>query len=338
LSRQEDEAGASGKKARSAAALSLAHCNAIGNDGVKALGQRRRDREWRARHRALGARLLERLIDCLASQPRLRRIALRRLFSAHLKEGMLCYVPFADHTILVDPRDDKIALQIMNGRPWQRRKLETAIALLQDAGVLKEAGYFIDVGANIGTQTIYALATHVFAGALAIEPDPDNFAILRRNIEINGLSGRVRLFHGAASASEGEARLTRDRQNFGGHSIEPRMVLSPGTHVTVRTQKLDEIVGHCGLSPSQVGLVKIDVEGHELQVLRGMAGLRAGRVPLMIEFTGGLLGPGRIEEFRAWLAPVYQRAVCLDGKQSPCRPDELALADEQHDLVVWSLP
>jgi FkbM family methyltransferase len=263
---------------------------------------------------------------------------LRRLFSAHLQEGILCYVPFADHTILVDPRDDKIALQIMNGQPWQRRRLETAIALLRDAGALKEAGYFIDVGANIGTQTIYALATNAFAGALAIEPDPDNFRILRRNIEINGLSGRVRLFHGAASASGGEARLMRDRQNFGAHSLEPGMVLSPGAHVTVTAQRLDQILGHCGLSPSQVGLVKVDVEGHELHVLTGMAGLRAERVPLMIEFTGGLLGPGRIEEFRAWLAPVYQRAVCLDGKLSPCRPDELALADEQHDLVVWSLP
>jgi FkbM family methyltransferase len=254
-----------------------------------------------------------------------------------LKEGILCSVPFADHTILVDPRDDKIALRIMNGQPWQRRKLETAIALLLAAGALKKGGFFIDVGANIGTQTIYALATHAFAGAVAIEPDPHNFDILRRNIEINDLSGQVRLFHGAASASEGEARLTRDRQNFGGHSLDPRMVLSPAAHLTVRTQRLDEILGHCGLSPARAGLVKVDVEGHELQVLRGMAGLRAERVPLMIEFTGPLLGPGRIEELRTWLAPAYERVVCLDRKLLPCRPDELALTDGQADLVVWSL-
>jgi FkbM family methyltransferase len=294
--------------------------------------------QWRARRRALERRLLERLFDCVASRPRLLRIALRRLFAAHVRQGVLLYVPFADHTILVDPRDDKIALQIMNGRPWQRRKLETAISLLVAAGALKEAGFFIDVGANIGTQTIYALATQAFAGGLAIEPDPHNFEILRRNLEINGLSHRVRLFHGAASASEGEARLTRDRQNFGGHSLHSGMVLSPAEQVMVRIQKLDDILSHCGLSPSQVGLVKVDVEGHELQVLRGMAGLRAEQIPLMIEFTGRLLGPERIEELRALLAPTYHRVVCLDGNLPPCRPEELALADGQQDLLIWSAP
>jgi FkbM family methyltransferase len=273
----------------------------------------------------------------VASRPRLRRIALRRLFAAHLKEGVLCYVPFADHTILVDPRDDKIALRLMTGQPWQRRKLETAIALVRGAGALNEAGLFIDVGAHIGTQTIYALATNALAGALAIEADPHNFAILRRNIEINGLSGRVRLFHGAASASQSEAQLTRDRQNFGGHSLEPGMVLSPAERVTVRTERLDDILAHCGVGASQVGLVKVDVEGHELQVLRGMSSLRAKRVPLMIEFTGRLLGPGRLEELKAWLVPVYQRVVCLDGDLTPCRPDELTLAGGQHDLLIWSV-
>jgi FkbM family methyltransferase len=291
---------------------------------------------WGARRKALGTRLLERLFDCVAGRPRLRRIALRRLFAARLKEGALCYVPFADHAIFVDPRDDKIALRIMDGRPWQRRKLETAITLLSGAGALKKGGFFIDVGAHIGTQTIYALATAVFDGALAIEADPHNFEILRRNVEINGLSGRVRLFQGAASASQGEAPLTRDRQNFGGHSLEPGMVRSPAERLTVRTERLDDILGHCGLSPSQVGLVKIDVEGHELQVLRGMTDLRAWRVPLMIEFTASLVCPGRIEELKAWLAPLYQCGVCLDGDPAPCRPDELALADGQHDLLIWS--
>jgi FkbM family methyltransferase len=315
---------------------SLADRNETGSNTVKPLRQRQRSRQWGARRKALETRLLERLFDFVASHPRLRRIALRRLFAAHVKEGVLCYVPFADHTIFVDPRDDKIAPRIMNGHPWQRRQLETAISLLIGAGALKEAGFFVDVGANIGTQTIYALATNAFSGALAIEADRHNFEILRRNVELNGLSGQVRLFHGAASASGGEAQLTRDRQNFGGHSLEPGMGLSPAERVTVRIQRLDDILGSCGLGPSQVAMVKVDVEGHELQVLRGMAGLRVAHVPLLLEFTGRLLGPGRLEELKAWLEPVYQSVVTLDGNVSPCRPSELALADMRHDLLIWS--
>jgi Methyltransferase FkbM domain len=106
--------------------------------------------------------------------------------------------------------------------------------------------------------------------------------------------------------------------------------------VTVRTHALDEILRHCGLHPSQVGLVKVDVEGHELQVLQGMPGLRAERVPLLIEFTGGLLGPERAEELKAWLEPVYEHAVDVDGDLSPRRPEDLALCDGQHDLLIWS--
>jgi FkbM family methyltransferase len=303
---------------------------------VSSLGQRPRNRQWRARRRALETRLIEQLFDLVIRRGRLRQIALRRLFAANMQEGVLCYVPFSDHAILVDPRDDKIALQLMGGRPWQRRKLENAVAVLRSAGALQENGFFIDVGANIGTQSIYALATGAFAGALAIEADRRNFEILRRNFEINGLSGNVRLFHGAASARSGEAQFTRDRQNFGGHSLEPGMVLTPVEQVTVRTYRLDDILTDCGLRPCQASLVKLDVEGHELQALRGMAALRAERVPLMIEFTGRLLGPGRLEELKSWLEPVYQRVVRLDGDLSPCRLEELALADGQHDLLIWA--
>jgi FkbM family methyltransferase len=303
---------------------------------VRSLGQRPRNRQWRARRRALETRLLEQLFDLVIGRRRFRQIALRRLFAVNMQEGVLCYVPFSDHAIFVDPCDDKIALQLMDGRPWQRRKLETAVAVLRGAGALKENGFFIDVGANIGTQSIYALATDAFAGALAIEADRHNFEILRRNIEINGLAGDVRLFPGAASARSGEAKFTRDRQNFGGHSLEPGMVLNPVEQVTVQTYRLDDILTDCGLRPAQAGLVKLDVEGHELQVLRGMAALRAERVPLMIEFTGRLLGPGRAEQLKSWLAPVYQHVVRLDGDISPCRLEELPLGDGQHDLLIWA--
>jgi FkbM family methyltransferase len=312
--------------------------DAAGGHTVSRLGQRPRSRQWRARRKALETRLLERLFDFVIARRRLRRIAMRRLFASNIQEGVLCYVPFSDHAVFVDPRDDKIALQLMGGRPWQRRKLETAVAVLRGAGALRENGFFLDVGANIGTQTIYALATNAFAGALAIEADRHNFGILRRNIEINGLSRRVRLIQGAASARRGEALFTLDRQNFGGHSLEVGMVVSPAEQRPVQTYALDDILGQAGLRPSQVGLVKLDVEGHELQVLRGMSALRAARVPLMIEFTGRLLGPGRAEQLKSWLAPVYQNGVRFDGDLSPCRLEELVLEEGQHDLLIWSAP
>jgi FkbM family methyltransferase len=123
---------------------------------------------------------------------------------------------------------------------------------------LRPNDLFLDVGANIGSYTLLASGV-CKARTISFEPDPQTMALLRRNIDLNGLDGRVVLEQAAVGAEEGEVEFT--------------IGLDTGNHVTkanegrsqqVSMRTLDSIVG---LTPPT--MIKVDVEGYEAQVFRG---------------------------------------------------------------------
>lgn len=290
---------------------------------------------WHQGCRRLAARAVRGLMSVVGSSTRARGLALGALIERHMAPGVLCIVPFPDHILLVDPRDDKIALKLLSGRPWQRRELDTAIAALRSVGSLRPGGLFVDVGANIGTQTIYAMRSGVFSGALAIEPDPHNRAILRRNLDLNGLADRVVTIAAAASACPGVMLLARHRQNHGAHSVEPGALRHPAGTLPVSAISIDGLLAERAITPEQVSLVKIDVEGHETAVLAGMTRLGRAGVPVMVELTAARAEVERLAAFKAVLAPNYGRVLDLGrGRDSQALRD-LAWSAPQSDLLVY---
>lgn len=280
---------------------------------------------WRRWWRRLSARAVDRAMAVVGATPRLRGLALRALLDRQLAPGVLCRVPFEDHTLYVDPRDDKIALKLLAGRPWQRRELETAVTILREEGRLHPDGLFLDIGANIGAHTVYAMRSGAFAHTIALEPDPHNVAILQHNLAINGLDDRVRVIAAAASAFSGRLQLMRHGKNHGAHSVEAAFVAKPVGSIDVTAVSLDDLMLQQGIAGSQVSLVKIDVEGHELAVLEGMLDLRRAGVPLLVEFTADRGQSGRVEAFKGLLLPYYSHVLDLSDSWSRPRP-----------LAVWT--
>ncbi|MGH6816768.1 MAG: FkbM family methyltransferase [Hyphomicrobiaceae bacterium] len=264
------------------------------------------------RGRRLRSRVLELVFDTCARSRRFRQIAMRKLFAEHCAASALGYVEFDDHRLFVDPRDDKIAFRLLRGRPWQRDILDTAVAVLQTAGALRSGRWFVDVGANIGTQTIYALKSGAFAHALAVEAEAGNFRLLQRNVAANALERHVRPVNAAASHSRRDVVLTLNRKNFGGHSLEPDRIKRPSSTATVRALPLDDILVAEDIAVSDMGLVWIDVEGHETAVLQGMQRLRAAAVPIVFEHTG-IGSSDRPAAIRELLAPSYRYGVVLQA-------------------------
>ena len=130
----------------------------------------------------------------------------------------------------------------------------------------------IDAGANIGAMT-GALAAQA-AEVWAFEPHPDVCRTLRENVErFSGLPGfaPTRVFELALSDTDGEANLESPEGFADNHGLGR---LTAGTGIAVRTARLDSL-----LANREVSVLKVDVEGHELQVFRGAAeSLGAGRV------------------------------------------------------------
>lgn len=125
---------------------------------------------------------------------------------------------------------------------------------------LKPGDVVVDVGANIGT---YAIASAIRVGAggrvYAYEAHPKTVEFLRQNVELNDLNHVVSVIHCAAGAEAGEAFFSNQRSDDQNCILEGAAC---GIRVPVRT--LDSL-----LSGQSVDLIKIDVEGFELMVLRG---------------------------------------------------------------------
>jgi FkbM family methyltransferase len=149
---------------------------------------------------------------------------------------------------------------------------------------------FLDVGANIGAASVLALGRHGFKGALAVEPNSANVALLRANLAVNGLEGRCTVVTAAAGGAEGQAELELSPDNFGDHRVR-HAGAGPGEFQeeqratsTVPVRRLDSLLESEGLTPADVGLLWVDVQGYEGQVLEGATALLRGRVPVVIEF------------------------------------------------------
>jgi len=132
---------------------------------------------------------------------------------------------------------------------------------------------FIDVGANLGLYTCVMARQGVAPRVIAFEPDHENFARLARNIALNGLEDRVEAHQAAAGAKSGTARLFPSaRDNRGQSRLGERSADCPdGSSYDVPVVTLDDLVR---LTDCTIA-VKMDVEGHEGEVLAGAEGLFA---------------------------------------------------------------
>jgi FkbM family methyltransferase len=147
----------------------------------------------------------------------------------------------------------------------------------------------VDVGAHIGRYTLPAALTGSLV--VAIEPDPSNFIALRRNVELNGFRNVV-LKNCAVSDRDGSRTLfLAGGPNRGTSSLDPQWAPGVGgaaipESVEVACDTLDHIL--LPVSPGRIDWLKIDVEGHEVQVLGG-ANLTLGKTnKLILEVSKGL--------------------------------------------------
>ncbi len=139
---------------------------------------------------------------------------------------------------------------------------------------LRAGDLFVDVGANVGLYSVWATETDG-VDVLAFEPSTATHARALENVELNGLAGRVEVRRQAVGAERVEVKLTT------GLDAVNRVVAGgagAGDHIEVVDQTtLDHALD--GRAPA---LMKIDVEGAELDVLRGARHAIASHRPALL--------------------------------------------------------
>jgi FkbM family methyltransferase len=148
---------------------------------------------------------------------------------------------------------------------------------------LKASDTFYDIGANIGLFTL--LASEKCKNVIAFEPTGDTFRLLSENIALNFSPENVQLINAAASDTNGTQDiyvLTNGKDAWNSMAVKPE----EGEYRIdqIKTVNVDQMVESGSIPPPTV--IKIDVEGWELHVLRGLENTILKYRPVMlIEFT-----------------------------------------------------
>ena len=144
-------------------------------------------------------------------------------------------------------------------------------------------GTVLDVGANIGISTLAFAHIASKGRVIAFEPSSRNFTLLLSNIEANGLTN-VSAVKAALSNVESTVTLLEDPEFMAGNRMNAEAGASSGESEDVEAVTLDAEVSRHRLQ--RIDLIKIDVEGHERQVLEGASStLEKFRPPCVIEFN-----------------------------------------------------
>jgi FkbM family methyltransferase len=148
---------------------------------------------------------------------------------------------------------------------------------------LFRSGSILDAGANVGyTATVFAGVVEPPHRVYAFEPEPVNLRRLHRVVESRGLNDRIVIEAMAVGERTGEADLVVNPSHPGDH----RIGRGPSAEsIRVPIVSLDEYVDAKGIA--QVSFVKIDVQGFELAVSRGMERLlsRAPHLSVAFEYS-----------------------------------------------------
>ncbi|HRH26105.1 MAG TPA: FkbM family methyltransferase [Candidatus Paceibacterota bacterium] len=130
----------------------------------------------------------------------------------------------------------------------------------------------IDIGANIGKYTLMAASQYGYKKILSIEANPVTFQILFKNIALNSLVQKVTAINIAAGETEGTVTIQADSHHLGGGNIVDYHVNDAvmDTRHVVPVFRIDTLLSKQNVPTTEVDFIKIDVEGAEGEVLKGM--------------------------------------------------------------------
>lgn len=168
---------------------------------------------------------------------------------------------------------DLYSYLIMNPS-FERADMEWLASYIKDGLGVHKRMLFLDIGANVGLYSV-GLSTRLGKHALTIhafEPEPRYFALLKKNITMNAVPHVV--LHNIAL---GDKNMTVTSKEFlwPGHTI-------PTNEVKFTMRTLDDVLKLDYVSKFDQIIVKMDIEGHEEEALRGARAFARIKKPILL--------------------------------------------------------
>ncbi len=221
-------------------------------------------------------------------------------------------------------------IELINGGRYEPNNLEVLFSFLRPESV------FLDIGANVGFFSLQVAKRLKKPGrVISFEPHPDLFHLLCTSAFLNGLSsadgkaGIINVLNIGASDQRRAVTFNYPVGHLGGGTLM-NVGDRPHTTVPAHVYPLDKVLPRDLICD----LVKIDVEGHELNVLRGMQGIlqRSPDIKIIFEKLG--VGDGDEREVGAFLQKLGFNLFQIDPDARLAPLDEESLPEASGYLVA----
>ena len=245
------------------------------------------------------------------------------LLKIFLKGGAL--VQRNGTVLIVDPTDF-IGWEIFKTGEYEPYTASLVLNILRNT-----SNCFIDVGANIGLYSV-AACSFPTVRCVAIEPDPINFRRLQENIAVNGFAN-IEICNFALAGEPRPVRLEQPiKGNRGTVRVAAEMARWTSTHERYSAAlTFDSLAKNLGIE--DVELMKIDVEGFELDVLEGLDFGKPYRPKnIILEFTD--YGE-RFGSHRGGRAVIYSFLSSRGYKAFDVFSTPISDADEPRESNAW---
>jgi FkbM family methyltransferase len=206
----------------------------------------------------------------------------------------------------------------------------------------------IDIGANIGPISIYAISNKYVTRCISFEPEPNNFKLLKLNVALNGLNDSITTYNYALSNSIGYVDFELDETNYGDHRV--RVSIEPGKSgeqnrklIKVQTVALDDFVSEV---INKNPLIWMDTQGFEGFVLCGAMTLIEKGTPIVTEFWP--YGLKRADSFDKFVEALqhgnYNYLIILNDEMKIQKfnkeklyllADEIGWDGDYYDLLIY---
>lgn len=204
-----------------------------------------------------------------------------------VKPSGMVEIELPGYKLAISATDSSIAYNLLTLGAYE--PFESSLFLNAVAG----GGNVLDIGAHVGYYALMAATALRGKGVVwAFEPHPANYELLTSNIRHNGLDN-VLTANVAVSDHTGSARLYLAQDgNTGGHSLAPKSEQSKSVEVALI--HLDDVIP----SGANISVIKMDTEGAEIDVFRGMRRILAENNPVLFTefFPAALMRAGHHPE------------------------------------------